>query len=73
MLELDAFELRLHNTVLYNSIYRGDDELLVNTHAYGVGAAEAPVLHLQRVAGGGMVTTYLQSFDRVWSEARPLE
>jgi hypothetical protein len=29
-------------------------------------------MHLRRVAGGTMVTTYLESFERVWSEAHPL-
>jgi len=28
-------ELRLHGTVLYNSIYRADDQLLVNTQIFG--------------------------------------
>jgi lambda repressor-like predicted transcriptional regulator len=65
-------EIRLHSTVLYNSIYRADDQLLVNTHIYGTAAADAPVLHLRRVAGGDMVTTYLDSFDRVWDQASPL-
>jgi hypothetical protein len=58
--------------VLYNSIYRSDDELLVNTHVFGVGASQAPVLHLRRVAGGSMVTTYIESFELVWSQARPV-
>jgi hypothetical protein len=29
--------------VLCNSIYRADDQLLVNQHAYGTPAAQAPV------------------------------
>ena len=33
----------------------------------------APVLHLRRVAGGGMVSTYLDSFEHVWDGATPLE
>jgi hypothetical protein len=33
----------------------------------------APVLHLRRVAGGDMVTTYIQSFERVWDGAISLE
>ncbi|MBL7255948.1 helix-turn-helix domain-containing protein [Paractinoplanes lichenicola] len=70
--QLDGIEFRLHRTVLYNSIYRADDQLLVNTHIYGVTASQAPVLHLRRVAGGGMVTTYLDSFERVWNDATPL-
>lgn len=71
--QTEGVQFRLHSTVLYNSIYRADDELLVNPHVYGAPAAQAPVLHLRRVVGGGMVTTYLDSFERVWSQARPLD
>jgi transcriptional regulator with XRE-family HTH domain len=71
--DIDGIEFRLHRTVLYNSIYRADDQVLVNTHIYSFPAAQAPVLHLRRVAGGDMVTTYLDSFDRVWNGATPLE
>jgi DNA-binding transcriptional regulator YdaS (Cro superfamily) len=63
--------VRLHDTVLYNSIYRADDEMLVNTHVYGRPGAHAPVLHLKGVRADGMVATYLASFERVWSMAVP--
>jgi hypothetical protein len=66
----DGVEIRLHPTVLYNSIYRTDDELLVNQHVFGVAAAYAPVVHLR--GSGGMVETYVGSFERVWSGATPL-
>lgn len=66
-------EFREHSTVLYNSIYRADGQLLVNPHIYGAPAAEAPVMHLRQVAGGTTVSTYLSSFERVWSEGRPLD
>jgi hypothetical protein len=71
--DVHGIEFRLHRTTLYNSIYRADDHLLVNTHIYNFPASQAPVLHLRRVAGGGMVTTYLDSFDSVWDGAIPLE
>jgi transcriptional regulator with XRE-family HTH domain len=71
--EIEGIEFRLHRTVLYNSIYRADDQLLVNTHIYSFPASQAPVFHLRRVAGGGMVTTYLDSFERVWDDATPLD
>lgn len=61
--------LRLHDTTLYNSIYRGDDELLVNTHTYGFPASHTPVLHLHRTGDHGMATTYLDSFERIWNAA----
>jgi hypothetical protein len=72
LLPLDSVEIRLHDSVLYNSIYRGDDELLVNTHVYSAAAAHAPVLHLRAAAPGDLVATYLASFERVWSAATPL-
>ena len=66
-------ELRLHGTVLYNSIYRADDQLLVNTHIYGVMANNAPVFHLRKIPGGEMTSTYIESFERVWEDATPYE
>jgi transcriptional regulator with XRE-family HTH domain len=65
-------EVRLHDTPLYNSIYRFDDDMLVNTHVYGLLAAYTPVLHLRRV-DGAYFNTYLESFERVWASARPLD
>lgn len=70
---VDGIEFRLHDTILYNSIYRADGQLLVNTHIYGVSASLAPVLHLRQVAGGDLVTTYIESFEHVWDTSRPLE
>jgi transcriptional regulator with XRE-family HTH domain len=69
---IDSTEFRSHRTILYNSIYRGDDHLLVNTHIYGVPAAGAPVWHLRKVAGGEIASTYLESFERVWDSAVPV-
>jgi phosphatidylserine/phosphatidylglycerophosphate/cardiolipin synthase-like enzyme len=67
--DVDGAEIRLHDTVLYNSIYRADDDLLINPHAYGIAASHAPVLHLRRAEDGDMASTYLESFERVWSTA----
>jgi transcriptional regulator with XRE-family HTH domain len=69
--KLPTVEIRQHRTVLYNSIYRADDQLLVNTHVYGSLASNAPVLHLRQIAGGDMVTMYLDSFEKVWDGAIP--
>jgi hypothetical protein len=65
-------QIRLHSTVLYNSIYRADDEMLINQHVYGIAAAYAPVLHLRRHGEDDVFATYLDSVERVWSTARPL-
>ncbi len=58
--------VHLHNTTLYNSIYRFDDDMLVNTHVYATNAFAAPVLHLRRLAGGQLFANYAQSFEAVW-------
>ncbi len=63
-------EVRLHGTTLYNSIYRFDDQLLVNAHVYGAPAAHSPVLHIRRIPGGRLFSHYETSFERVWSTAR---
>lgn len=65
----DGMDVRTHATVLYNSIYRFDDELLVNLHMSGSGAPMNPVLHLVRSETGGLFDIYLRSFDRVWESA----
>ena len=59
-----------HDTLLYNSIYRFDDEMIVNSHVYGILAAYTPVMHFRRV-DGAYFSTYLESFERVWASARP--
>jgi hypothetical protein len=65
-------EIRLHRTILYNSIYRADDQLFVNQHAYGIPAAHSPVLSLRKTDGDDMLSGYLRSFEHVWFAARPL-
>ena len=62
--------IRLHATTLYNSIYRSDDEMLVNPHVYGIGAYMAPVFHLRRLPGGGLFDTYANSIEQTWGGAR---
>jgi transcriptional regulator with XRE-family HTH domain len=69
--EAPGVEARLHATTLYNSIYRYDDELLINTHAHGVAAADCPVLHVRRAPGGRLFEHYMTSLERVWEQAAP--
>jgi hypothetical protein len=63
--------IRVHRGVLYQSIYRGDGQLLVAQHAYGVPSGRAPVLHLQCTDDGDMAAAYLDSFEQVWAKASP--
>ncbi|MEV6159466.1 XRE family transcriptional regulator [Nonomuraea sp. NPDC052129] len=71
LLDVQGVEIRLHRTILYNSIYRADNELLVNTHAYATPAANAPVIHLHHTDDQGPADVYLTSFARTWTSAQP--
>ena len=70
--QVEGVEFRLHRTVLYNSIYRADERLLINQHSYGIPAAQAPVFCLRDTDGGEMAALYLDSFERVWADASSL-
>jgi len=68
---IDACEIRLHSTTLYASLFRYDDEIMVNPHAYGEPSSANPTLHLRRLDGGQLADHYIDSFERVWSTAVP--
>lgn len=65
-----GIEIRTHRTTLYNSIFRFDDEMVVNTHVYGVPGARAPALHLRRLSTGDLFATYSASFETLWGAAK---
>ncbi|MEV0678076.1 DUF5919 domain-containing protein [Actinosynnema sp. NPDC050436] len=68
---VEGIGLRFHKTTLYNSIFRFDDEIIVNTHVYGFQGAHAPALHLRRLAAGDLFETYSESFEHVWNLSKP--
>ena len=65
----DSNAIRLHDTTLYASILRFDEDVLVNWHLFGAPAADSPVLHLRRAETRGLADTVLCSFERVWAAA----
>ncbi|MGH2599113.1 MAG: DUF5919 domain-containing protein [Dehalococcoidia bacterium] len=69
--EVPGTTIRVHGTTLYNSIYRFDDEMIVNPHVYGTIAAHAPALHLRHLRAGNLFTVYADSFASVWDQAEP--
>lgn len=71
--DLPGVEVRAHGTTLYNSLYRFDQDLLVNGHAFGAPAGQSPVLHLRRVPGGRLWDHYMRSFDEVWKIGSPVD
>ena len=64
---VENIEIRLHGTVLYNSIYGADDQLLVSQHTYGISAAHSPVFSVRNTGSGEMTALYLDCFERIWA------
>jgi hypothetical protein len=69
LINVGSAEIRLHRITLYNSLYHADNDLLVNQHAYGIPAANAPVLHLRGSESGDMFKDYMESFRGIWSRS----
>lgn len=67
----DNISVHVHATTLYASIFRADDDMLVNTHVWGTNAFASPVLHLRRIANGGVFDLYAGSFESVWAGSTP--
>jgi transcriptional regulator with XRE-family HTH domain len=65
-------EIRLHQSVLYNSIYRADGQVIINQHTYGIPAAHAPVFCFHESESSDMVASYRASFEKVWAIAEPI-
>lgn len=69
--EVPSVEFHLHQTTLYNSLYRFDSEMIVNPHVYGFAGALAPVLHLRKLGSGDLFNLYANSFTKVWASSQP--
>jgi hypothetical protein len=72
LLAVDGCSIRLHTTTLYASLFRYDNQLLVNPHIWGQPASANPLLHLRRSEEGGWFDLYTESFETVWHQSRPL-
>ncbi len=64
--------VRLSGATLYASIFRFDDDILLNTHLLGNPAADSPVFHFRQHGKDGIAVNVIRSFDRVWNAAQPV-
>lgn len=68
---VDGIEIRLHATPLYNSVFRGDDHMLVTPHLYRWKGYKAPLVHLRRQEQDGLFDNFMDHFERVWLDSYP--
>jgi len=72
LLECPGVEVRVHDTPMYNSIFRFDDEMLVTPHVFGRPGRLAPLLHLRQRQESGIFDNFATHFEDVWTSARPI-
>ena len=69
---VEGVDLRYHQTRMYNSVFRGDDEMFVTPHLYALKGYRAPLLHIRRSTDDGMFDGFVAHFERVWAVAEPI-
>ncbi|MGH2843005.1 MAG: helix-turn-helix domain-containing protein [Solirubrobacteraceae bacterium] len=72
IVDVDPGAVRVSGQTLYASIFRFDDELLINTHLWGTAAGDSPVYHFRRASDHGVPARAVESFERVWQTAQPV-
>jgi transcriptional regulator with XRE-family HTH domain len=66
VLNAPGVEIKYHSTPLYNSLFRGDNEIIVTPHLYGLHGSKAPLLHIKRLEEDGLFENFLAHFEAVW-------
>jgi hypothetical protein len=70
--DCEGAELRYHETPMYNSVFRFDDDMLVTPHVYSRPGRLAPLLHLRRRQEDGIFANYLTHVEDIWASAVPI-
>ncbi len=65
-------DVRTHETTLYTSIFRVDDQMIINFHIYGSPGRDNPVMIFSQQQEPRLWATFERAFIRVWDDAQPL-
>ncbi|WP_175541357.1 XRE family transcriptional regulator [Streptomyces aidingensis] len=71
LVDAPGCEVRLHDVAVYSSLFRYDNQLLVNPHLWGQPASANPLFRLSRTPDSDFFERYMESFEAVWNIARP--
>lgn len=66
-------QIRTYSGPMLYSIFRFDDQMILNTHLYGVRGIHAPAWHLSRLDSEGVFDRYAENFDHLWQTSQPYE
>ena len=71
LIGLPRCEIRLHDTTLYNSLFRYDQHLMVNPHVWGQPASANPLFRLDRTHAHAWFDHFTAGFEAVWNTSVP--
>lgn len=71
-LHTPGLQVRTHQTTLYTSIFRVDEDMIINFHVYGSPGRDNPVMIFSRPDEPRLWATFERAFTRVWDQAQPL-
>ncbi len=69
---VEGIDLKFHETRMYNSIVRGDNQMLMTPHQYGVKGYRAPLFHVRRASDDGIFDSFVAHFEKVWADSTPI-
>jgi transcriptional regulator with XRE-family HTH domain len=69
---VDGIEIRHHQTPMYNSLFRSDDEMLVTPHLFALKGYRAPIFLLRRAIDDGIFDNFAEHFERIWAETEAI-
>lgn len=69
---LAGIDLCYHTTNLYNSLFRGDNEMFVTPHLYALHGSRAPLLYLRSLSPDGLFANFASHFEAIWATAKPI-
>jgi transcriptional regulator with XRE-family HTH domain len=72
LFDVEGVEMRFYRTPMYNSIFRGDDHMLVTPHMFALKGYKAPLVHYRRRYEDGIFDNYMAHFERTWATATPI-
>jgi hypothetical protein len=63
--------IHLHDSPMYNSVFRCDDDMFVTPHLYGLSGYAAPLLYIRRLGKGGLFDSFADHFENLWETTTP--
>ena len=69
---VEGIDLKFHKTRMYNSLVRGDNQMLMTPHQYGVKGYRAPLFHVSRTSDDGLFDSLVTHFEKVWADSTPI-